>query len=281
MNQRDSTKSTRGGRRGLPKASSGKRKLVRGQKVEISKVFPGLPIEPSEFPHFYEHARVVLLPVNPYLVHVYWEVAPDDLKEIKKLLGRPALRAQPVLRFCDITCIIFDGTNAHSQFDVDIDLGAGNWYVHVWGPEKSYCVDLGLRTEDGQFHSIARSNIAETPRAWPSGKVEETYMLVEGDYHRVEAVPPPVGHAPGPVRMRRELSGAAESSELAHRPTEPYSPQDWRQSVSEPEQWRVRNSESALNDDTDLTAMNERSFLSGMSSGKMASREENSGPSDR
>ena len=36
-----------------------------------------------------------------------------------------------------------------------------------------------------------------------------------------------------------------------------------------------------LKDDTDLTAMNERSFLSGMSSGKMASREENSGPSDR
>ncbi len=118
MNQRDSTKSTRGGRGGLPKASSGKRKLVRGQKVEISRVFPGLPIEPSEFPHFYEHARVVSLPVNPYLVHVYWEVAPDDLKEIKKLLGQLALRAQPVLRFCDITCTIFDGTNAHSQFDV-------------------------------------------------------------------------------------------------------------------------------------------------------------------
>ena len=246
MSRRDSTKSKRGGRRGLPKPSSAKRKLVRGQKVETPKVFPGLPKEPSEFPHVHEHPRVVLLPVNPCLVHVYWEVAPDDLKEIKKLLDRPALRAQPVLRFSDITSIIFDGTNAHSHFDVDIDLGAGNWYVHVWGPEKSYFVDLGLRTEDGQFHPLARSNIAETPRAWPSGKVQETYMLVEGDYHRVEAVPPPVGHVPGPVRMRRESRGAAE-----------------------------------LKDDTDLTAMNERSFLSGMSSGKMASREKNSGPSDR
>ncbi|MGA9057000.1 MAG: DUF4912 domain-containing protein [Terriglobia bacterium] len=272
MSQRDSTKSKRGGRR---------RKLVRGQKVEISKVFPGLPIKPSEFPHFYEHTRVVLLPVNPYLVHVYWEVPPHDLKEIKKLLGRPALRAQPVLRFRDITSIIFDGTNAHSHFDVDIDLGAGNWYVHLWGPAKSYCVDLGLRTNDGQFHPLARSNIAQTPRARPSGRAEETYMLVEGDYHRVEAVPPPAGHVPGPVRMRPESSGAAESAEIGQRPAEPYSLQDWRQFVSEPEQGRVRNSESGLNDDTDLTAMNERSFLFGMSSGKMASREENTGPSDR
>jgi len=280
VNPRDSTKSKRGGRRRLPKPSSGKKKLVRGQKIEISKVSPGLPIEPSEFPHFYEHTRVVLLPVNPYLVHVYWEVAPDDLKEIKKLLGRPALRAQPVLRFCDITCIIFDGTNAHSQFDVDIDLGAGNWYVHLWSPDKSYCVDLGLRTDDSQFHPMARSNIAQTPRAWPSGRAEETYMLVEGDYHRVEAVPPP-GDLPAPVRMRRESSGAAESAEIPHRPTEPYSLQDWRQSVSEPEQWRVRNSESELNDDTDLTAMNERRFLFGVSSGKMAFREESTDPSDR
>ncbi len=281
MSRRDSTKSKRGGRRGLPKPSSGKRKLVRGQKVEISKVFPGLPKEPSEFPHFYEHPRVVLLPVNPYLVHVYWEVAPDDLKEIKKLLGRPALRAQPVLRFSDITCIIFDGTNAHSQFDVDIDLGAGNWYVHLWGPGKSYFVDLGLRTEDGQFHPLARSNIAETPRAWPAARAEETYMLVEGDYHRSEAVPPPVGHAPGPVRMRRESSGAAESAEIGRQPTDPYSLQDWRQFVSEPEEGWGRNPESELNDDTDLTAMNERRFLFGMSSGKMASRKKNSGPNDR
>ena len=244
-------------------------------------MFPGLPIEPSEFPHFYEHPRVVLLPVNPYLVHVYWEVAPDDLKEIKKLLGRPGLRAQPVLRFSDITCIIFDGTNAHSQFDIDIDLGAGNWYVHLWSPGKSYFVDLGLRTADGQFHPLARSNIAETPRAWPSGRAEETYMLVEGDYNRVEAVPPPVVHAPQPLRMRPESSCAAESAEIGDGPTESCNPEEWRQFVSEPEEGWGRNPESELDDDTDLTAMNERRFLSGMSSGKMASREENSGPSDR
>lgn len=264
----------------MPKPSSGKPKLVRGRKVEISTVFPGLPKEPSEFPHFYEHPRVVLLPVNPYLVHVYWEVAPGDLKEIKKLLGRPALRAQPVLRFSDITCIIFDGTNVHSQFDVDIDLGAGNWYVHLWGPGKSYFVDLGLRTADGQFHPLARSNIAETPRAWPSGRAEETYMLVEGDYHRVEAVPPPLGHAPGPVRMRPESPGAAESTEIGQQLIDPSSLQDWSQFVSEPEEGWGRNPEAELNDDTDLTAMNERRFLFGMSSGKMASKKKNSGPSD-
>ncbi|MBZ5622134.1 MAG: DUF4912 domain-containing protein, partial [Acidobacteriia bacterium] len=39
--------------------------------------------------------------------------------------------------------------------------------VHLWSPEKSYVVDLGYRTEEGEFLRVARSNIAEVPRVGP------------------------------------------------------------------------------------------------------------------
>lgn len=167
--------------------------------------------EPGDLPDAYNETRVVLLPVDPYLVHVYWEVAPGELENAKRHLGEDAQQAQAVLRFYDITSIMFDGSKAHSVFDVDIELQARNWYVHLWSPEKSYCVDLGFRTEEGRFIPLARSNVAETPRAWPSEKGEERFMLVIGDYERVEILPlnPPFS----PLWERGEGGGISDQGE--------------------------------------------------------------------
>lgn len=151
-----------------------------------------LTSEPSDLPDSYGETRVVLLAVEPYLVHVYWEVTFLELEKAKHRLGDEYGRSQAILRCYDITNIIFDGTNAHSSFDVHIDLKAKNRYVHLWSPDKSYFVELGLKTEDSQFYPIARSNIAETPRARPASKSDEHYMLVAGDYDLLEAVPAPI-----------------------------------------------------------------------------------------
>lgn len=112
-------------------------------------------------------------------------------KSFERAFRRPGPRAQPVLRFYDITQVNFDGTNTPGSFEVEIDLRARNWYVPLKSPARSYCIDLGLRTAGGGFHRLARSNVAQTPRASPSDNVEESYLLVEGDYPRAEAVVPP------------------------------------------------------------------------------------------
>jgi hypothetical protein len=175
-----------------PQHSPDEVKSAEEREAEVAGAPAALERESEELPDIDEETKVVLLPVNPYLVHVYWGIAANDLKEIERVSTRAGRRAQPVLRFYDITHINFDGTNAHSWFDVEIDLRAGNWYIHLQSPGKSYCIDLGLRAEGGGFHRLARSNVAETPRAWPSDKVEESFLLVEGDYRRVETVVPPV-----------------------------------------------------------------------------------------
>ena len=173
--------------------------------------------EPGDLPDSYGETRAVLLPVEPYLVHVYWEVTSVELEKAKHRLGDEYGRSQTVLRCYDITNIIFDGTNAHGTFDVHIDLQAKNWYVSLRSPDKSYFVELGFKTEDSRFYPIARSNIAETPRARPAPKSDEHYMLVAGDYDLLETVPAPIDVQPSygltPSRASRaepELPSASE-----------------------------------------------------------------------
>ena len=173
-----------------PRASADEVESTEEWEAEIPEGSATLECESEELPDCDEETKVVLLPVNPYLVHVYWGIAAHDLKEVGRLFSRLGPRAQPVLRFYDVTQVSLDGTNSLGWFDVEIALGAGNWYVHLQSPAKSYCIDLGLRIEGGGFHRLARSNVAETPRAWPSDKMEESYLLVEGDHPRAETVVP-------------------------------------------------------------------------------------------
>jgi hypothetical protein len=129
-------------------------------------------------PHQERKSKVVLLPVDPYLIHVYWEIIDEDLEKARGQLGSARAQVKPVLRFYDITYILFDGKNAHNFFDVEVELAARNWYVHLWSPEKSYCADLGLKTPEGRFVALGRSNVTHTPPAWPSIRQAERYMRV-------------------------------------------------------------------------------------------------------
>jgi hypothetical protein len=124
--------------------------------------------------------RVAAMIVNPYLLHVYWQISGQDLEKIQSTLGESLANARPVLRFYDITCILFDGRNAHQIFDVEVDLRSMNWNVPVWSADKSYLIDLGYKAPDGHFYPMTRSNVVRVPRAEPSPRVAERSLRVEG-----------------------------------------------------------------------------------------------------
>ena len=145
-------------------------------------------VDSEELPDNVEETKVVLLPVNPHLVHVYWEITDHDREEVNRIFSRLGPRAQPVLRFYESAHADFDGADAARWFEVEIALGAGSWYVRLESPARFYCIDLGLRNEGGGFRRLARSNVAETPRVRPSDRIEESYLLVEGDYTPAETV---------------------------------------------------------------------------------------------
>ena len=158
--------------------------------------------------------RIRLLPVDPHLIHAYWEIIDEDLEAARSQLGRAGARVKPVLRFYDITHILFDGKNAHSFFDVEIVLAARNWYVHLWSPAKSYCADLGLKTPEGRFLALGRSNVTHTPPAWPSIREGERYMRVSPG---PEVRPPSSTYFSVPSR---EESAVASRWPLREKPSE-------------------------------------------------------------
>jgi len=136
------------------------------------------PMVNGILPDGYGETRIVLLPVDPYLVHVYWELSGGEKMRVRRLLEDDPSRFKAVLRFHDVTGLQVGGFHRAGSFDVDVRMEPGNWYVRLLSPEKTYIVDLGLRGSDGRFHPIVRSNRAGTPRAWPCEEAGDTLMRV-------------------------------------------------------------------------------------------------------
>ncbi len=127
----------------------------------------------------YGRSRVVLMAVDPLHVHVYWEITPEDRERAHKRLD-PLHKHEPpiwVLRFHDVTMVEFDGSNAHSYFNVPVDLAAKNWYVELWSSDKTYYAELGPRSDAG-FVAACRSNFEYVPRAEPSPRYEPRWQSV-------------------------------------------------------------------------------------------------------
>jgi hypothetical protein len=132
-----------------------------------------VPLESGDapLPETYGEDRLVLLPIDPYWVHAYWELTPTD---------RPAGGdAWFILRVYDVTGIDFDGSNADSYFDIDLDPDARNWYINLGSPGKSLCAELGRILQDGTFSPRVRSNAIQTPAAGVSLDAEERWVRVE------------------------------------------------------------------------------------------------------
>jgi hypothetical protein len=133
--------------------------------------------EEGELPRTYGRDRIVLLPRDPWWVFAYWEVTPSTRIGALRALGAQAEGAREVLRVYDVTFITFTGDNAWLSFDVDVAPGADHWYLNVGRPAASFCVELGLRTADGRFLPLARSNVVTTPRS--SASPDTTVRWVE------------------------------------------------------------------------------------------------------
>lgn len=220
-----------------------------------------VPLEPGELPASYGTNRLVLLPVDPYLIHVYWDLAST---------APPAAGAKPVLRFHESFPSL--NTNQTRPFDVDVDFTTSSWYVNLWSPDKLYYADLGWRNQDGSFVELARSNTVRTPPAWPH-PVEP----VELPAAAVEVEPPPAApvatpRTDVPAQLQRrlaELFGLRDDLPPVHEPIA--IPVELEQEIpGEPPQlaapmpspWIVPEKELAL----DLTGLSEERFTPGISS---------------
>jgi hypothetical protein len=133
----------------------------------------------GELPGRYGVDRLVVLVRDPYWVYAWWELTDPTLQGGRTDVGGAA---DLVLRMYDISAIEWDGANHHAHFDIEIADQAGNWYIELGKPGGSFVGEIGLRTADGRFLALLRSNYVTLPRDSMSSVVDEEWMVVEEDY---------------------------------------------------------------------------------------------------
>lgn len=106
--------------------------------------------------------RVHFLVKDPRWAFVGWELTAATRN---RLGGEPV---RPVLQVHDVTDILFDGTNAHHTFQIEITGSTDHWYLELPVPGRVYLVDLGLVDAAGSFTLLARSRPEATPRVAPA-----------------------------------------------------------------------------------------------------------------
>lgn len=132
-----------------------------------------------QIPEKYGETMITLMVVGPRKLYVYWEIMEKEVSALKDLLGNNMLDARYTLRIYDISDIIFNGSNARYYFDIDVDKDAGKWYIDLWTTDNSYCVELGIKTNNRNFSPLGRSNCVSTPKSGQSIFFEPMLMKVE------------------------------------------------------------------------------------------------------
>jgi len=105
-----------------------------------------------------------LVMVNPGTGYVFWNISKKTLNKFLERTGTDYGEGRQVVRVYDVTDIIFDGTNAHSYIDIDVDLQSGGHYFHPPMTGRDYVAEIGIINTEGRFLPILRSGVFFSPR---------------------------------------------------------------------------------------------------------------------
>lgn len=108
-------------------------------------------------PEFSDFKFIQIVPINPQLAFINWQI--DNItNQLRNYLNIYYNNSSPVLRIYDITDIQFDGSNARSFLDIDLDSFCGCHYFHVEQLACNLIAEIGLKSLDSRFFPLARSN---------------------------------------------------------------------------------------------------------------------------
>jgi len=173
------------------------------------------------FPPGYGDNRIVILVRDPWWIFSYWEIRRDKEEEIlRRIESAGDEKQKSVLRIYDVTDVNFNGKNAHTYFDIDLNGLANSWYINVGKPGRAWIVDIGIVTKKGGFYLLARSNTVKTPRFGMSDQLDAEWMMPEDEYWKMFSLSGGFGVGKGSFEVREmakrhleeQLSSGALSS---------------------------------------------------------------------
>lgn len=154
-------------------SSSSKPGVVMGQTGFVDR---GAPL-----PQDYGETRIVLMPRDPHWMFTYWEITEQTAKELKSKYGEDVfLKAQGTLRMYETV------NDKPIRFvDMAIALDTRNWYLRADKDNSAWFVELGLKTADGNFIVIAKSNVIRLPAGRVSEILDERWVMVKDELEKI------------------------------------------------------------------------------------------------
>ena len=173
-------------------------------KIEPPRQEPEQPWTDSRLPAYYAEDELVLMVRDPWWLFAYWEVTPGREAQVMAEISRRGLyREKTVLRVYDRTG---QGEGADGNFfDIEIYYLNSNWYVDVGRPDCEWVTEIGIKTRDGQFFALVRSNVVRTPPFGISDVLDEEWMMPDEMYFKLLKVIGGLEGSGGSMDIRRLL----------------------------------------------------------------------------
>ena len=128
--------------------------------------------------------RVILLVRDAFWLQASWEVTRASVERARSAMAERWHTATPTLRLLTVSDV--SNNNAESvERDITIHGGVDNWYIDVDDPPSRYRVLVGYLADNGEFYTLCRSNIVETPRPGECERLDEHWRDIAEDYERI------------------------------------------------------------------------------------------------
>ncbi|TWU26656.1 hypothetical protein Pla52o_05090 [Novipirellula galeiformis] len=127
--------------------------------------------------------RVVLLVRDSYWLQATWEITRASVQRAESAMAERWHSAKPILRVLAVGDVASNQAESVAR-DIPIHGGVNNWYIDVDEPPSRFRVIIGYLADFGEFYTICRSNIVETPRPGECERLDEHWSDIAEDYER-------------------------------------------------------------------------------------------------
>ena len=128
--------------------------------------------------------RIVLMVRDSYWLQASWEITRASVERAESALSERWHTAVPMLRLLSVSDV--NNNRAESvERDIPIHGGVDNWYIDVDEPPSRYRVIIGYLSDNGDFYTVCRSNVVETPRPGECERLDEHWRDIAEDYERI------------------------------------------------------------------------------------------------
>jgi glycosyltransferase involved in cell wall biosynthesis len=185
-------------------ATSVPQEELRAMCWEIGKRYPAQLMQEG----------IAVLAVYPHQAFIQWHVNDATSAQCLGQQGVSGFPGKLIIRIYDVTDIVFDGFNAHVQFDIEVRSLSGNYYLKADRFERVLLAEIGFRCNDGKFVPFARSSTQYFDRPRRSSRRELSTLFV-GQKLAYKTLVPNFGCAPVFERLMQSLKDIAPENSLS------------------------------------------------------------------